>query len=83
MARLLLTKFSTRAAREQDITLSFDDAVATEVLQHGFDPVFGARSLERYIDDTIADALAKKLIAGNVRRGETVHFTVADMDEVS
>lgn len=83
ITQLLLAKFAKRTAQAQDITLSFDDDVATVILRDGFDPVFGARSLERYIDDTVADALAKKLIAGNVRRGETVHFTVADMDEVS
>ncbi len=83
VTRLLLTKFSARTAREQDITLTFADDVAEVILREGFDPVFGARSLGRYIDDTIADALAKKLIAGNVRRGETVHFAVEDMDEVA
>lgn len=82
ITELLLAKFSRRVAKDQDIALTFDDDVATNIVQHGFDPVFGARSLEHYIDDTVADALAKKLIAGNVRRGETVHFGVADMDAV-
>lgn len=80
VTRLLLKKFSARMEEDQHITVVFDDAVVERVIADGFDTVFGARSLIRYIDDTIADALAKKLIKGNVHRGETVRFGVGDMD---
>ncbi len=80
VARMLLDKFSKRMEDEQHISVIFDEEVTQEVVKKGFDPVFGARSLIHYIDDSIADALAKKLIKGNVTRGETIQFTVADMD---
>ncbi len=80
VARMLLDKFSMRMEDEQHITVVFDEDVVQEIIKKGFDPVFGARSLIHYIDDSIADALAKKLIKGNVTRGETMQFTVADMD---
>lgn len=80
VTKMLLDQFSVRMAKEQYITVSFDEAVVQKIVDRGFDPVFGARSLIRYIDDAIADALAKKIIAGNVHRGEVIRFGVADMD---
>ena len=80
VTKMLLAQFSVRMDKEQYITVIFDDDVTEKVIENGFDPVFGARSIIRYIDDTIADALAKKLISGNVNRGETIHFGIADMD---
>ncbi len=80
VGQMLLNKFSARMERDQHITVVFDDDVVQKIITDGFDPIFGARSLIHHIDDVIADTLAKKLITGNVNRGETVHFTVADMD---
>ena len=44
----------------------------------GFDPVFGARPLRRLIQTTIEDQLAQRVLAGEVREGDTVTF---DADE--
>ena len=81
VVRMLLDKFSARMEKEQHITVVFDDDIVQKIIDDGFDPVFGARSIIHYIDDTVADALAKKLIRGNIMRGETLHFTIADMDK--
>lgn len=80
VARLLLAKFSDRVGEDQHISLSFDDDVTDVVIARGFDPAFGARSLVHYVEDVIGDALAKKLIRGNVHRGERLRFSVSDMD---
>ena len=80
VAKMLLNKFSNRMSDEQHITVIFDDDVAQKIIDKSFDPIFGARSLIHYIDGSIADALAKKLIVGNVNRGETVRFTVEDVN---
>ena len=77
---MLLAKFSARMDKEQHITVAFDESVVQKIITDGFDPVFGARSLIHYIDDKIADALAKKLITGDVKRGEVVRFTAEDMN---
>ena len=45
-----------------------------------FDPVFGARPLRRLIQTTIEDQLAQRVLAGEVREGDTVTF---DVDESS
>ncbi|MEA3322671.1 MAG: AAA family ATPase, partial [Patescibacteria group bacterium] len=81
VTKILLTEFETKMEQEHNVDVIFDDGVAQKIITEGFDPVFGARSLIHYIDNTVTDALAKKLITGDVKRGDSVHFTVADMDK--
>ncbi|XLQ20273.1 MAG: AAA family ATPase [Candidatus Moraniibacteriota bacterium] len=81
VGKMLLDKFAARMDEEQHITVTFDDEVLQNIIEKGFDPIFGARSLIHYIDETVADALAKKLITGNINRGETLNFTVDDLDD--
>jgi ATP-dependent Clp protease ATP-binding subunit ClpB len=40
----------------------------------GFDPAYGARPLRRLISSAIGDELAKAMLAGRVRDGDTVHI---------
>jgi ATP-dependent Clp protease ATP-binding subunit ClpB len=46
----------------------------------GFDPLYGARPLRRLIQSTIGDQLAKELLAGRIRDGQTVLVDVNDDD---
>ncbi|MFI9006872.1 ATP-dependent chaperone ClpB [Actinosynnema sp. NPDC053489] len=45
---------------------------------NGFDPVYGARPLRRLVQSSIGDQLAKELLAGEVRDGDTVKVEVLD-----
>jgi ATP-dependent Clp protease ATP-binding subunit ClpB len=44
----------------------------------GFDPAYGARPLRRLIQTAIGDQLARMLIAGDVKDGDTVRVDVSD-----
>jgi ATP-dependent Clp protease ATP-binding subunit ClpB len=46
----------------------------------GFDPLYGARPLRRLIQSAIGDQLAKELLAGRIRDGQTVVVDVKDDD---
>jgi len=46
----------------------------------GFDPLYGARPLRRLIQSAIGDQLAKELLAGRIRDGQTVEVDVNDDD---
>ena len=80
IVQLALDKFSQRIKKEQHIDIVFDKGIVEQIIREGFDPVFGARSLLRYINDVIADALARKIIAANIHRGEIVKFGVDDLN---
>ncbi|XVV03679.1 ATP-dependent chaperone ClpB [Actinosynnema sp. CA-248983] len=45
---------------------------------NGFDPVYGARPLRRLVQSSIGDQLAKELLSGEVRDGDTVKVDVVD-----
>ena len=48
------------------------DAAREWLALNGFDPVYGARPLRRLVQSAIGDQLAKALLAGDVRDGDTV-----------
>ncbi|MCA1846878.1 MAG: ATP-dependent chaperone ClpB, partial [Actinobacteria bacterium] len=45
---------------------------------NGFDPIYGARPLRRLVSSAIGDQLAKGLLAGDIRDGDTVRVDVTD-----
>ena len=48
---------------------------------NGFDPVYGARPLRRLVQSAIGDQLAKALLAGEIRDGDTVRVDLDPMAE--
>ncbi len=42
----------------------------------GFDPVYGARPLKRLVQTTIEDAMARRILAGDIIDGDTIRFDV-------
>ena len=61
-----------------------DRRIAVEVSQAGkdwlaltgFDPVYGARPLKRLVQTTIEDAMARRMLNGEILDGDTVRFDV-------
>lgn len=60
------------------LTLDVSDAAKLWLAERGYEPAYGARPLRRLIQQAIGDQLAKKLLAGEIRDGDTVHVDVAD-----
>ncbi len=58
------------------LTLDVTDDAQSWLAEHGYDPAYGARPLRRLIQKAIGDQLAKKLLAGEVRDGDTVRVDV-------
>jgi ATP-dependent Clp protease ATP-binding subunit ClpB len=57
---------------ERKITLKVSDAAKAVLAERGYDPQFGARPLKREIQNELENPLAKMLIAGKVREGDTI-----------
>ena len=62
------------AARRLDLQVTED--AKRWLAERGYEPAYGARPLRRLIQKAIGDALAKKLLAGEVRDGDTVRVDV-------
>ena len=59
------------------LTLDVSDSAKSWLAERGYDPAYGARPLRRLIQQAIGDRLAKKLLAGEIVDGDTVHVDVA------
>ena len=66
------------AARRLGLKVS--DAAKTWLADRGYDPAYGARPLKRTIQRSIADPLAKELLAGAFSEGDTVNVDAASLD---
>jgi ATP-dependent Clp protease ATP-binding subunit ClpB len=60
------------------LTLTVTDAAREWLAINGFDPVYGARPLRRLVQSAIGDQLARALLAGEIRDGDTVVVDSAD-----
>ncbi|SDN20299.1 ATP-dependent Clp protease ATP-binding subunit ClpB [Lentzea albidocapillata subsp. violacea] len=72
-----ITRLADRLAARRltlDVTASARDWLAL----NGFDAIYGARPLRRLVQSAIGDQLAKELLAGEVRDGDTVRVDVLD-----
>jgi ATP-dependent Clp protease ATP-binding subunit ClpB len=58
------------------MTLVVSDAAKVWLAEKGFDPIYGARPLRRLVQKEIGDQLARAILAGDVRDGETVTVDV-------
>ena len=63
---------------DRRITIDVTEPAREWLSLEGFDPAYGARPLRRLIQTAIGDQLARMLIAGDVKDGDTVRVDVSD-----
>ncbi|MPY84651.1 MAG: ATP-dependent chaperone ClpB [Actinophytocola sp.] len=63
---------------QRRLTLDVSDGAREWLAVNGFDPIYGARPLRRLVQSAIGDQLAKALLSGDIRDGETVRVDVPD-----
>jgi ATP-dependent Clp protease ATP-binding subunit ClpB len=66
--------------KEQQIEVLITDEAKEFIAVNGFDPIYGARPLKRFIQRNIETKLAREIIAGNVKEHSTVNITVVNDD---
>ncbi len=74
---LLLVDLNKRLA-DRRVTVSLDKKAKEWAAEKGYDPVFGARPLKRFLQRNIETKLARALIAGEIAEGSEVKFSVKD-----
>jgi ATP-dependent Clp protease ATP-binding subunit ClpB len=74
---LLLADLNKRLA-ERRVTVVLDKKAKEWAAEKGYDPVFGARPLKRFLQRHIETMLARALIGGEVAEGSEVKFSVKD-----
>ncbi|RGX04562.1 ATP-dependent chaperone ClpB [Paraclostridium sordellii] len=58
--------------QDKDIKVEVTDSAKDIMVKEGYDPIYGARPLKRYISNVLETIIAKKLIAGDIYNGCTI-----------
>ena len=74
---LLLADLNKRLA-ERRVSVVLDKKAREWAAEKGYDPVFGARPLKRYLQRQIETRLARGLVSGEIAEGSKVTFSVKD-----
>ena len=73
---LQIARLQARLA-DRRLTLSVTPAALEWLALTGFDPMYGARPLRRLVQSAIGDQLARGLLSGEIRDGDTVLVDVS------
>ena len=68
---LLISELNERLASQQ-LSIRLTDEAVRYVIDHGYDPVYGARPLKRYLQQSVETLAAKEILGGHVREGDTL-----------
>ena len=70
-----------RRLKGRRLVLEVDDAAKGWLARRGYDPAYGARPLRRLVQQAIGDKLARALLGGDIRDGDTVTVSLAEDGE--
>ncbi|MBI1338189.1 MAG: ATP-dependent chaperone ClpB [Phycisphaera sp.] len=68
--------------RERNLALELSESARRHIAQHGYDPVYGARPLKRYLQHEIETKIGRAILSGEVPEGATLVVGVSD-DELT
>ena len=72
---LMVKELNDRLA-DQELSLELTDAAKKDVIDNGYDPVYGARPLKRYLQKYVETLTARKILSGEVHTGDTLVLDV-------
>ncbi len=72
---LMVSELDKRLA-DQELSLELTEAAKNQVIENGYDPVYGARPLKRYLQKYVETLAARKILSGDVPAGDTLVLDV-------
>ena len=78
---LMVKELNDRLA-DQELSLELTDAARKDVIDNGYDPVYGARPLKRYLQKYVETLTARKILSGEVHTGDTLVLDVENGEYV-
>lgn len=67
-----------RRLRERDITIELTEAAKSFVTENGYEPMYGARPLKRYVQKHVETLAAKVILGGDISQGDIIIIDYAD-----
>ena len=70
----LMMKDVNKRLEERRITITLTDAAKSLIIEGGYDPVYGARPLKRYLQKNVETLAARMILSGDVMDGDTIQI---------
>ncbi len=74
----ILTEGLRKRLEEKQLGLAFTDSACQLIIDRGYDPVYGARPLKRYLQSAAETLIAKKILSGDIPAGATLTVDAQD-----
>ena len=74
----LMVKELDKRLADQELSLELTDAAKEHVIENGYDPVYGARPLKRYLQKYVETLAARRILSGDVHAGDTIVLDVQE-----
>ena len=74
----LMVKELDKRLADQELSLELTEAAKDNVIENGYDPVYGARPLKRYLQKYVETLAARKILSGDVHAGDTLVLDMRD-----
>ena len=74
---LLIADVNKRLA-DKELKIALTDEAKDFIIENGYDPVYGARPLKRYLQKNVETLAAKLILADGVRAGDTIEIGLSD-----
>ena len=74
----LLVADVNKRLEEKELSIELTESAKGFVVEGGYDPMYGARPLKRYLQKHVETLAAKLILAGNVGRGDRIVIDAAD-----
>ena len=75
IVKLLIQNLSKRL-KDQGINVEITEAACEFIAESGYDPIYGARPLKRYIQRELETKIGREIIAGDILDGDVIHLDV-------
>ena len=74
----LMAESLKKRLAENEITAEFETSALELIAKEGFDPIYGARPLKRYLQSSVETLVARKILEGDLKAGSTIIVDVED-----
>ncbi len=79
----LLVKDLNKRLSTQELSLELTDAAKAQAIEEGYDPVYGARPLKRYLQKHVETLAARQILSGNVHAGDMIVLDVENREFIT
>ena len=74
---LMMTDLNSRL-KDRELSVELSDAATAFIVEHGYDPVYGARPLKRFLQKHVETLSAKLILADEVQMGDVIYIDVVE-----